>query len=223
MIKNIYNLPPIMQWIISILLLKICLIFDYILITTISFPILFLIIPLLKVFNHFSFAPLLRLIGYLHYYSPLLLIIKRKKNIWEIHGGNMFDFFINMKWNNKGTQAQRLVISNYLKGLLEIINEIERSKKVNFELFGISYILNEKTAKKLGFSVEQVKLRRKFLFFLDYINLAIMYSFSKGEVSFPNILKTVKVSINSCDLLKSKNKITEYFNFINKRNNLITS
>lgn len=128
-----------------------------------------------------------------------------------------------MKWNNKGTQAQRLVISNYLKGLLEIINEIERSKKVNFELFGISYILNEKTAKKLGFSVEQVKLRRKFLFFLDYINLAIMYSFSKGEVSFPNILKTVKVSINSCDLLKSKNKITEYFNFINKRNNLITS
>ena len=125
-----------------------------------------------------------------------------------------------MKWKQKGADASKFIMINYLKGLLKIITEIEQKKVSNeITILGISYIINKKTAERLGFTVEKPGIYRRFLFFIDYFTLFLMYSFSKGRIAFPNIFKVKKVRITENKLVASKEKIKQIMAGIINRHN----
>ena len=207
-IRKIYTFPKTVQWIIAIVLSVTGILFSLLLLSLIYFPLWLVIIPIVKTISHFAISPLLRLSGLLNYYSPMLLVIKSKTQEWELHNGTTFDYILNMKWKQRGRNASKFIMINYLNGLLKIINEIEEKKsKDEITILGISYIINKKTAERLGFTVEKPSIFRRILFLIDYFTLFLMYSFSQGKVAFPNILKVKKMKISGSKLVASKQQI----------------
>ncbi|MBK8946111.1 MAG: hypothetical protein IPM32_12685 [Ignavibacteriae bacterium] len=182
------------------------------------FPFNLITIPFIKVIGHFSITPLLRLFGYLNYHSPFLLTIRYKQNHWEIHNGTIFDYLLNMKWSYRGVTAKQITIKNYLQGLLNIIDKLKKNNNPkNINVTGITYFINRGTISKIGFTEERVRLYRKSLFIIDYINLLIMFSFSKGKISFPNIFRLKKIKIDGEKLISSEKVINDYLTKFSSR------
>ena len=220
-IRKIYTFPKTVQWIIAIVLSVTGILFSLLLLSLIYFPLWLVIIPIVKTISHFAISPLLRLSGLLNYYSPMLLVIKSKTQEWELHNGTTFDYILNMKWKQRGRNASKFIMINYLNGLLKIINEIEEKKsKDEITILGISYIINKKTAERLGFTVEKPSIFRRILFLIDYFTLFLMYSFSQGKVAFPNILKVKKMKISGSKLVASKQQIIRTLALVSNKTKL---
>ncbi len=218
-IRRLYNLPKPAQWTVAVFMSVVGVGVSATLVTIVYFPFWILLIPVIKTISHFSIAPLFRLLGFYNYYSPMLLVIKSNKKAWEMHNGNTFDYLMNMKWAYHGMRARKEIMLHYCNGLLNIIQDIEKkkvSKKIDF--FGISYFFNSKNAKLLGFTEEKVRLRRKILFFIDYLNLSLMYSFARGKIAFPNIFKVKKIRISGEKLVNSKDMIKQIFDDLKRKN-----
>ena len=217
-IRKIYTFPKRVQWLFAVIFSIAGIIASVSILSFVYFPLWLLAIPVIKTIGHFSIAPLMRLTGFLNYYSPMLLVVRTAYNEWELHNGTTFDYILNMKWKQKGADASKFIMINYLKGLLKIINEIEEKKVSNeITILGISYIINKKTAERLGFTVEKPGVYRRLLFFIDYFTLFLMYSFSKGKIAFPNIFKVKKVRISGNKLVASKEKIKQVMAVITSR------
>ncbi|MCF8261986.1 MAG: hypothetical protein K9J12_14505 [Melioribacteraceae bacterium] len=219
--KNIYLFPKPIQWSMAVIVLLMGAAVLYLAIEQIYFPLILILVPILKPIAHFSLAPILRLTGFLKYYSPMLLGVKMDDETLEIHNGNSFDYLINMKWKHRGDDAKKQIMIYYLMGLLKIIDEIERNNLQNkLYIVGVSYFLSQNTIRKLGFEEETVRFRRKFLFFVDYINLFLMYSYANGRMCFPNVFELKKVKISANKLIASKTKIFSMLNSLKHRYNL---
>ncbi|MGD8779246.1 MAG: hypothetical protein PVH88_09840 [Ignavibacteria bacterium] len=217
-IRKLYNLPKPAQWTVAVFMSVVGVGVSITLVQVVYFPFWILLIPVIKTIGHFSIAPLFRLLGLFNYYSPMLLIIKANDNNWEIHNGTTFDYLLNMKWSDHGMRARKAIMLHYCNGLLNIIRDIEKEKiSGKIDLYGISYFFNSKTAKLLGFTEEKVRLRRRLLFFIDYLNLFLMYSFSRGTIAFPNIFKVKKIRISGEKLVNSKETIKRIFDNLTRK------
>lgn len=217
-IRKIYTFPITLQWIFAIIFSIAGILISVLILSFVYFPLWLLAIPVIKTIGHFSIAPLMRLTGFLNYYSPMLLVVRTAYNKWELHNGTTFDYILNMKWKQKGAIASKFIMINYLKGLLKIINEIEEKKISNeITILGISYIINKKTAERLGFTVERPNIYRRILFVIDYFTLFLMYSFSKGKIAFPNVFKVKKMKISGSRLVASKEIIKQVMALITSR------
>lgn len=222
-IRKFHILPVHIQWIQALILSSIGISISLYFFLILDLPFYFILILFVKPFIHFCLAPLLKLTGILKYQSPMLITVKTASKKIEIHNGNSFDYFSKMRWNQKGKTARKKIMLYYLRGLLKIINDIETKKlSPQTNLTGVSYFFSEQTAKRIGFTFAPVKLRHRFLFILDYLNLFAMYSYSKGKLAFPSLLKLKKVKISAERLLNSKNQIIKLINLLNKRELAVT-
>lgn len=217
-IRKFYTLPKSVQWVLAVVFSLVGIVIPFAVINIVYFPFWFITIPVIKTICHFSVVPLMRLSGLIIYYSPMLLAIRTDDNILELHNGTVFDYILNMKWRHKGSYASKYIMINYLNGLLKIIKEVEEKKiPGNITILGISYIINKKTAEKLGFTVEKPSTYRRMLFLIDYFTLFLMYSYSKGKIAFPNVFDPKKIKISSGKLVESKEKILQIASAITSR------
>ena len=222
-IKRIYFLPIYLQWMIGISLCVTALLLAYFMIESVYLPLLIILIPLVKPIYHFLIAPLLRLLGLLKYYSPMMITINKKNKTLEIHNGTSFDYLVNMRWRQRGLKAKKRMLIYYLEGFLRIIEDLEKNKlPKDVTITGTSYFFSKKSAKIIGFSEKSVGIFRKILFFVDYVNLFLMYSYSNGKLSFPGVSKLKKVEISGKKLLQSKKNIIRLLTIIKSRNNYKT-
>ena len=215
--SKIRKIPRGVKWIISILFAAAGFYISILILSLISFPLNIGLIPIVKPIGHFSLVPFLRLSGVLKYYSPMLIAIKRK-NKFELHNGTTFDYILFMSLKQKGRKAQLLIIKYYLEGLINLINSIAKEQNKNeIVIEGVSYFFSEKTAQRLGFEVKRASMLRKFLFIIDYINLFVMYSYSKNRAAFPKLKRLKKARITGKNLLDSKSKFVEILNTLNTK------
>ena len=210
-VRSFYSWPLLIQWLVSIVAGTTSIILIFFFFLNLFFPLNFILIPILKSAGHFAVTPLLRLSGYLKYHSAFMLTVKYPRNIWEIHNGTSFDYLLNMKWCNKGFFARQFIIRQYLEGLLNLIEEIKKTKNPDeIEIIGTSYFIGKNTIAKIGFREEKVQFWRKILFVIDYFNLLSLYSFSKGRISFPNINHLKKIKIKGDKLLQAEALLRKY-------------
>ena len=143
--------------------------------------------------------------GKLEYQSCLLISEREKDNQILIHGGTLFDYFFILDKNTTANQRKNAIISEYLRGLLELIDSNQES--LNTQVKGTTYILNERTATKIGFEVEKTDSIQKIILLLNYPNLVASKSFVNKKISLPNLkqIKTYKSDIDT--LNKNREKI----------------
>ncbi|WPR75591.1 hypothetical protein [Algoriphagus sp. NG3] len=146
-------------------------------------------------------VPALRKSGDLIYYSPLFLAEKPKNGKITIHGGTLFDYVFVIGRNLNGKSRTNLIIQQYLEGLIKLLDHHSRENQENFTIRGTSYILNERTARKIGFKVVQTDFLQRIILIFNYFNLMLTYSIAKGKWSWPSVVETKTFEANLFDLM----------------------
>ncbi|MCR9250729.1 MAG: hypothetical protein NXI20_09895 [bacterium] len=177
-----------------------CLFFElYILI----FPIIWLGISFLAPFID---TPSLRKSGKLIYYSPLFIVQPSAKKL-VIHGGTLFDYMFVLNKNDPPSTRSRIILLSYVRGMLALIKEYENEPETIVE--GTSYIINTRTAAKVGLSQVPTNGIQKVIIMFNYFVLTASYSLVKSKLAFPKIsdVKTYKATIG--DLINQQYFLTQ--------------
>jgi hypothetical protein len=144
----------------------------------------------LSIIAPFFDTPSLAKQGQLIYYSPLFLTEKEKNGVITMHGGTLFDYYYVIDRTLNGTQRTNLIIKGYLDGLLNLIEEYEGKVPNSIKIKGTSYIINERTANKIGLKKVKTSLLQSFILGFNFVNLTCSYSLAKGKLSFPDLRNT---------------------------------
>ncbi|MBZ9729924.1 hypothetical protein LB467_09520 [Salegentibacter sp. JZCK2] len=125
--------------------------------------------------------------GKLIYHSPLFITEKEKNRKITIHGGTLFDYYyvIDRSWNGK--QRIRFILRQYILGLLKLTESFSEKEADEITLQGTSYILNERTAEKLGFRKQRANFLQQIILTYNYLQVTLANSIAKDKLSFPTI------------------------------------
>ncbi|PTX41500.1 hypothetical protein C8P64_3300 [Christiangramia gaetbulicola] len=165
-------------------------------------PISFWIV--LSVIASFFDMPSMIKSGKLKYESSLLISEKEKNNQITIHGGTLFDYYFVLKKDDNGKNRRNFILLEYLNGILNLIES--NKEKPNLEITGTTYILNQRTAKKIGFEVQKTNTTQLIILILNYPNLLFTRSFANKKLSFPKIknIKTYRSNIEKLEYNKQR-------------------
>lgn len=174
---------------------------NFYLLVIIIFPIvLTLIAPFFDV-------PSLKKSGDLKYHSLLFLTEKPKGGLVKVHGGTLFDYVFVLDTDLKGKDRTAFIIQQYLQGLLNLIEDFEKNKTPNLIIRGTSYIINERTAQRIGFKVTESKITQKLILIFNIFNVLLTYSIAKGKLSIPKLSETKTFEANLSELFHYKETI----------------
>ncbi len=127
--------------------------------------------------------------GNLIYYSPLLIAEKVKNNSLALHGGSLFDYYFVLDSSQTAQQRKKQVLSGYVAGLIKLIEHYEQQQHKNITIKATSYIINPKTAQKVGFNQVQTDGLQTLLLYFNWVNISCSMSIIKGRLSFADISK----------------------------------
>ncbi|MCF8336665.1 MAG: hypothetical protein K9I74_01655 [Bacteroidales bacterium] len=167
----------------------------------------------LSIIAPFFDVPSLKKSGKLTYHSLLFLSEKPKNGVIKIHGGTLFDYVFVIDKKMNGKQRTSFIIQQYLQGLLNLIEENENNKADNLVVRGTSYIINDRTAQRIGFKVVKTDYIQKLILTYNYFNILFTYSIAKGKLSFPKLNDTKTFETKLSDLVKRK----EYIRNLNEK------
>lgn len=172
-----------------------------------AYFLIFVIAILLSIIAPFIDAPTGRKNGSLIYYSPLFITTKERKGTIIMHGGTLFDYVFAVDPKLSGAQRKKLIILGYLKGLIKLIEAYEHAQKEDIIVRGTSYIINERTANKIGLKTVKTDASQWFILVFNYIPLTISYSYAKGKLSFPSLSRIKTYEGRMGDLIKQKDRL----------------
>ena len=167
----------------------------------------------LSIIAPFFDTPSLKKSGNLIYHSLLFLSEKPKNGVIIIHGGTLFDYVFVLDKKMNGTQRTKLILQQYLQGLLNFIEQYEINKNDNLKVRGTSYIINENTAERIGFKIKKTDFVQKLILTFNYFNILVSSSVAKKKVSFPNLNDTKTFEATLIDLVERK----EYISNLNSK------
>ena len=144
------------------------------------------------------------------YYSPLFITEKPKNGLIKIHGGTLFDYYFVIDKKMNGKQRTDFIIHQYFIGLLSLIEKHKNDTRIKIR--GTSYIINERTAEKIGFEIVKTDISQKIILIYNYFNILISNSIAKNKLAFPKLNKTKTFETDISQLLERK----EYIERLNK-------
>lgn len=179
----------------------------------IALPLIILVPTLIQ----FSSAPMAKLVGVHTYLSPMLFANNATNKKYEIHNGTPFDYLLVMKNTRPGIRFRKQMLSYFLDGLLEIVERIEATELPKSVIIqGNSYFFNDRTARKLGFSLSETSIAVRINLLVNYFDLTWMYSLSQGRIAFPKISEVKTAEITGSCLVMNKHKLIRLKSFLNK-------
>lgn len=152
-----------------------------------------------------SFMPILTLLKVADYKSELLFITKDVTKNYDIHFGSLFDCILSGLFSGKRGGFKDLMLYFLVDGILKIIKDVEDGKiEKEAEIRGSSYFFNAKTAAKFGFGSIKTKWSHKYILYLNYLEMLLVFSFSKGRLAHPNIEDFNSVKTTGAQLIEHK-------------------
>ena len=145
------------------------------------------VIITISIIAPFFDIPALKNKGKLIYYSSLFIVEEEKNGVIIIHGGSLFDYVFVIDQGLSGTQRTNFILQKYLEGILNLIEDCEKKQNTSVKIKGTSYVLNERTAHKIGLNIIKTDLLQTLILIFNYPNILISNSIAKGKVSFPRI------------------------------------
>lgn len=104
--------------------------------------------------------------------------------------------------------VKKTILTDFLKGLLVIINKIEKGElNADMTIEASSYFFSKRTAQRFGFTLKKAPLLIHLNTLFNYIDLTWMYSLAHHRLRFPNLFGIKKAIISGNELLKQKEKI----------------
>lgn len=145
--------------------------------------------------------------GSLHYYSPLLIGEKIRHNRLVLHSGSLFDYYFVLDRKQSVQERKKQVFCAYVDGLLNLINQYEDKQPTQISIKATSYILNARTANKLGLVPTAPDRLQRFILYFNYINLTCALSLLNHKLTWPNIQKMASYEGKLDTLIDKKNDL----------------
>ncbi|WP_456464341.1 hypothetical protein [Lutibacter sp.] len=166
----------------------------------------------LSIIAPFFDIPTLKKNGKLTYYSSLFIAEKEKNGKIIIHGGSLFDYVFVIDKKLNGKQRTNFILQKYLEGLLNLIDTCVKNDNTSVKIKGTTYILNDRTANKIGLKIIKTDFIQKLVLTYNYVNVLISNSIAKRKISFPkmNNIRTFESELN--ELIERKEFIRELNN-----------
>jgi len=181
--------------------------------TKIYFLPFLIFVIIITVIAPFLDVPSMKDQGKLIYYSNLLITEKPKNNIIKIHGGTLLDYFFVIKNEWTAKKRRNYILQKYIEGILNLITELESKKDLDITFRATTYIINARTATKIGFHVVDTDIIQKAILMFNYFNLTISNSIVKKKIAFPKLNHIITFEATLKDLIAKKPLLIE----INKR------
>lgn len=105
-------------------------------------------------------------------------------------------------------QRTQYIMQQFAEGLLNLMGDHQNLKSERITIRGTSYIINERTAKRMGFRVVETDTIQKIILLYNYFNIALTHSIAKGRLSFPKLSKTITFEARLDELIK-RNEVVE--------------
>lgn len=159
------------------------------------------IILFIFAFRLFRFVttPFFKKIGFYKYYSDMLFLMPFSPKIYEFHLGTSWDF---LKAKKLSAKSMFLILT---EGLVNICNDLESGKlKRNIKLKGNTYYINPESVTKYGFKYRNMNIFETIMFYLNYVELCILYSVYQNKISFIPFKNVKIIFISADDLLNNK-------------------
>lgn len=152
----------------------------------------------LSIIAPFIDIPTLKKSGKLIYYSSLFITEKEKNGIIIIHGGSLFDYVFVIDRKLNGKQRTNFILQKYLEGILNLMDVYEKNHNTAVKIKGTTYILNDRTANKMGLKIIKTDFIQKIILRYNFVNVLISNSIAKKKISFPRInkIKTFEGELN---------------------------
>jgi hypothetical protein len=170
------------------------------------------VIMTLSIIAPFFDVPALRKKGKLIYHSALFIVEEEKKGVIIIHGGTLFEYVFVLDKSLSGKQRTNFILQKYLEGLLNLIEDCEKKHNTSVKIKGTSYVLNERTAGKIGLSIIKTDLLQTLILIFNYPNILISNSIAKGKVAFPRIGQIKSFESEMKELINRKEFIRDLSN-----------
>ena len=113
-----------------------------------------------------------------------------------IHAGTLLDYYFVLKKEMTAQQRKKLILQQFIEGLINLNQQFTHTNQ-NYVIKATTYILNERTASKVGFKPVKTDPAQKFILLFNYPNLVVTKSLASKKLSFPEIkkIKTFEVSL----------------------------
>ncbi|SDM35878.1 hypothetical protein SAMN05421823_112194 [Catalinimonas alkaloidigena] len=147
-------------------------------------PLVFVSLALtLSVVAPFFDVPALVRKGQLTYQSTLFLSETPRRGVVVVHGGTLFDYYFVLDRRQTGAQRTQVVLAEYLKGLLQLAV----THPDDTRLRGTSYVLNERTARKVGLKRVNTDPIQYLILMYNFCNLWVSNYLVKGKWVLPKL------------------------------------
>jgi len=153
----------------------------------IPFLIFFVVAFSISVFAPFVDVPGGVKAGNLMYYSPLLIGEKIRNHCLVLHSGSLFDYYFVLNKEHSAIERKKQVFSAYVDGLLNLIEQFENKQSTNISIKATSYILNPRTANKIGLKQVETDIIQRFILYFNIINLTCALSFLNKKFTWANM------------------------------------
>ncbi|MEW6990944.1 hypothetical protein AADZ91_09680 [Colwelliaceae bacterium 6441] len=209
MIHRFYNLTPQQQFLVQLKLAILFLLLNIVMGTLLffiglPFLILFFFAISLSVLAPFIDVPSGVKAGSLFYYSPLLIAEKVRNNRLVLHSGSLFDYYFVLDKDSSAQERKKTVFSAYIDGLLNLINQYENKQTEQLSIKMTSYILNPRTAKKIGLKQTDTDLFQRIILYFNYINLTSALSLLNNKLTWPKMQNIYSYEGKLDSLMKRK-------------------
>lgn len=163
----------------------------------------------------FLITPLVKKYNLVKVYNPFFFI-REKRNYIEIHLGFARDLILNNDF------SKRKVLVYLASGLLKLINEIESGRiELNRIIQGNPYFFKTSNFQNFGFNSRDLYCFEKIRFYLNYVELSILKSYTNKKLVLIKIDKLKIVYTDARTLLANKNKILSIYHRLKKENEII--
>ncbi len=115
--------------------------------------------------------------------------------------------------NIKEKKRVNFILQQYLQGLLNLIEEYETKKADELIIRGTTYIINDRTASRIGFQIRKTDHIQKLILIYNYFNILLTYSIAQGKLSFPKLSDTKTYETSIGNLIARK----EYLKNLNEK------
>lgn len=161
----------------------------------------------LQLLAPFVDVPTLKRQGKLQYFSPFLLAEAEKAGQVVLHGGTLFDYYYGLDFQRPGRERTQTILHQMLSGLQQLIRAYESHTDETIRFRGTSYILNPRTAQKLGFQKVSLDIGQQLILMFNYVPLLVAQSLAKGSVTFPRLGNIHTYEAQLSDLLPQQDFI----------------
>ena len=149
-------------------------------------PYVLFLSPVLLSWHLFGTTPLMTLTGIYRSFSPGLFGLRLGPRVIDLHNGSLFDDLFAER-TSPVRSPRREALIDLFRGLLAAADDVrDGSIPPDVKIRGALTFFNERSAEKLGFTVEKLNLLDAIGAIMGLFDRTIRLSLRRGRLSFPH-------------------------------------